>query len=123
MIRLKHKPLVYLCTIYSLHPESLNVAADEASALLGKLLKSGHRVFCPIAHCHRASELENLPTLFDWWMDYDEGWIDKCDEILVAKMPKWEISKGITHEIAYAEKTGKPVNYLDTETLEITDAP
>lgn len=119
MDKIKDKPLLYLCTVYTSHAWGLDEAALEASSLLGKLLKAGHRVFCPIAHCHRASMLEGLPTDFDWWMDYDEGWIDLCDGLLVAKMDNWEQSKGIRHEVRYANAVGKPVQYLDVDTMEI----
>lgn len=112
MIKVKTKPLKYLCTVYTINEGGLEMAYIQAATALGKMLKRGERVFCPIAHCHTAAQLTDIPTNFDWWMDFDEGWIDKCDEVVVLMMPNWKKSKGITHEIKYAKETGKPVKYL-----------
>lgn len=115
---LKSKPLEYLCTVYTSNPLGYEAAYLQAASTLGRLLKKGHRVFCPIAHCHTASAITGIPQEFDWWMDYDEGWIDKCDILTVVMMENWEESRGITHEIEYARGKGMPIRYIDPDTLE-----
>ena len=120
---MKNKPLQYSCSVYSSYPGGLEEAYLHVADLTGQLLLKGERIFSPIAHCHEAAQLNDLPTSFDWWMDYDEGFIDKCDSVLVAMMPLWRESKGITHEIAYAKTMLKTVRYLNVDTMEITNEP
>ena len=117
MNKFKNKPLFYLCTVYSKHPEGLEKAYTDAATLLGTLLRQGVRIFCPITHCHTASTICGLPSEFDWWADFDEGWIDKSDGVIVAKMDNWGQSKGITHEIEYAFETGKGVVFAEVEEI------
>jgi len=118
---MKNKPLNYLCTVYSSHPEGLDEAYLQACRISGTLMKRGEKIFCPIAHGHTQAKLCNLPTEFDWWMDIDETFLDHCDEVIVALMPNWDTSKGITHEIAYAKARGMPIKYLNVETMEFID--
>ena len=94
-----------------------------ACSLLGRLMKEGHRVYSPIAHCHTAEITENLPATHEYWLEIDYAWIDKCDGVVVAQTENWNISKGIGLEIEYAILTGKPVLYLEPYTLEMKDTP
>lgn len=119
--RMKDKPLQYLCTVYSSNLAGLEGANLQAAKIAGELLQKGHRIFCPITHSHIIAKVSKLPTEFAWWMRLDEGFIDACDELLVAMIPHWDTSKGITHEINYARETGKPIKYLNIETMEITN--
>lgn len=117
------KSLQYLCTTYSAHPVGRDEAYLMACRLLGKLMNEGHRVYSPIAHCHTAERIENLPTTHEYWLEIDFAWIDKCDGVTVAQTAGWDKSKGIGLEIEYAIKTGKPVRYLHPETLQFKKAP
>lgn len=85
----------------------------------GQLLLAGHHVLSPIAHTHPIAVRGNLPGNFEWYEAYDYALIDACSELWVVMLDGWRESRGVTHEIAYARKTGKPVRWVWTDTLEI----
>jgi hypothetical protein len=112
--------LVYLATPYSKYPGGIEAAFKDASKLAGRLLRLGVKVYSPIAHTHPIAINGNLdPMDHSIWLPFDKSIMDKADAILVAKMPSWQDSKGIAHEIEVFGNAGKPIYYLDTDTLDV----
>jgi hypothetical protein len=113
--------MIYLASVYSLDATTDSVADrltrqmryNTVMMKAAELLKAGEKVFSPITHCHPMSCTYNMPASFEFWMELDEDYIRHCDKVLVYRMKGWERSKGITHEIAYAESLGIPVEYID----------
>jgi nucleoside 2-deoxyribosyltransferase len=122
---LKQFDLIYLATPYSRYPQSkggIVGAFQDAAALTGRLLQSGLKVYSPIAHTHPIAvhgKLDPYDHLI--WLPFDEAIMAKADALLVAGMDTWQTSFGIAHEIGVFTKAGKPIFYLDPETLETED--
>ena len=112
-------PFYYLASPYSRYPAGLDAAYTDVARLAGRLMALGYHVFSPIAHCHTAGRLEQLPPTHEFWLALDFKFIDRTDALLVAMLPGWDVSDGVTAEIDYARRTGKPVYFLNPETLEI----
>lgn len=113
--------LVYLMTPYSKLPD-LDAAAREAARLaahlVGRLGAAG--VFSPIAHSHAmAPFMARDPRDSAFWCALQLPFIKASSRGVVAMMPGWRESAGITAELAYFQSAGKPVDYLDPETLEL----
>lgn len=106
--------MIYLATPYS-HPdpavmEARFLLAAEVSA---EIMRSGRLLFSPISHTHPIAQFD-LPKGWDFWQRYDHWFLDHCTELwVVASMDGWRESKGVTGEIAYMKKLGKPVWYFD----------
>lgn len=116
------KPLIYLASPYSDNDESvIGKRFADVCLAAGALLKLGHHIFSPIAHCHPIAVMGGIRGDFDWWEQYDHALIDHCDEVWVLMLDGWRSSKGVTKEIAYAIRTGKPVRWVFPETLEVVD--
>lgn len=112
--------LVYLGTPYSKYPGGLEAAFRDAAMLTAKLLRLGIKVYSPIAHTHPIAVYGNLDPLdHSIWLPFDQAIMDKADAMLVAKMAGWNESKGIAHEIGVFGQAGKPVYYLEVDTLEV----
>jgi hypothetical protein len=112
--------LVYLGTPYSKYPAGLEAAFKDAAKLAARLLRLGIRVYSPIAHTHPIAIYGNLDPLdHAIWLPFDEAIMDKASAMVVAKMTGWQESKGIAHEIEAFKKAGKPIYYLDLETMEV----
>lgn len=82
--------------------------------MAGKLMKEGHKIFCPIAHSHPI-EVIGMPGQvndFDFWMKQDLPVLDKAKEVLVYQMSGWEESRGVTREIERARELGIPIRYI-----------
>lgn len=117
--------LVYLASPYSKYPArdgmtGLEVAFRDISKIAAKLLRLGLRVYSPIAHTHPIAVYGNVDALdHSIWLPFDQAIMEKSDAMLVAKMETWQISTGIKHEIDFFTEAGKPIFYLDIETLEV----
>ena len=104
----------YLATTYSSHPNGKQAAFMDAALIAGELVKQGNLVFAPIVHGHPCSVQASIDEDdYEFWMSLDKKYMGRCDALLVAMMPNWQISKGIGIEIAYAKEVDMPVYYLD----------
>ena len=86
-----------------------------ATKAAAELIKQGHIVFSPITMTHPidvvlAGEAATLGS--DFWVSFDEAFMDMCSEIVVLTLEGWERSSGIQREIAYFKAQGKPVRLL-----------
>lgn len=106
--------LYYLATVYSIWNEGLQDAYDRAEEALAKLTMAGYHVYSPIVHNHYLGKYKALKD-FDWLQE-DKYQLDKCDALIVYKMPNWEKSKGISFEIGFMQGQGKSVVSLNYPT-------
>ena len=67
-----------------------------------ELIKNGHIVFSPMSYSQPIVLQYDLSTAIAW-----------CDSVYVYRLAGWQGSTGVQSEIEYAEKTGKPVIYID----------
>ena len=119
---LKNVPLIYLASPYSKYPTGLEMAFRDVSALAGKLLAAGLKVYSPIAHTHPIAIYSNLdPYDHKIWLPFDAAIMGKADVLLVAHMATWDKSFGIAHEIDVFKAAGKPVLHLDPVSLELIE--
>lgn len=111
--------LIYLATPYTNYPRGLDGAFIDASRIAGRLIQDGHAVFSPICHSHPIAKFGGIDAIdHDLWMRIDRVMWDRCDELLVAKLPGWDQSRGIAKEIEHFIACGKPVKYLDVEDIQ-----
>jgi nucleoside 2-deoxyribosyltransferase len=129
------KRIIYLACPYT-HPDSaireqrFQIATKSAAALI----KMGHIVFSPLTMTHPidvvlAGEAATLGS--DYWVNFDEAFMDMCSEMIVLQIDGWDQSSGIRREVQYFTNNNKPVQYLTrrevqelTETARIgTDKP
>jgi len=114
--------LWYLATPYSKYPTGIEQAFKDAAALTGRLLVEGVRAYSPIAHTHPVAIYAGLnPLDHNIWLPFDEAMMAVADGIIVAKMPGWHHSFGINYEVDVFERAGKPVRYLDPESLRVNE--
>ena len=108
------RPLTYLACPYS-HPDrEVRVERFEAANVASAhLMALGKVVFSPISHTHPIAEVADLPKGWDYWKEFDLAYLSCSCEVYVLKLGGWEESKGVTAEIATAEKMKIPVHYLE----------
>lgn len=107
---MQEKKLWYFATPYS-DPSPAVVESRYLQALVleVELIHMGYCLLAPIAMSHQQAQRFGLPGHFEFWKDRDELFIDRCDGVIVADIPGWKESRGVTAEIAYAKAQGKPV--------------
>ena len=108
------KQYFYLATVYTKHPQGLEVAFQEACKVAAKFMKMGIKVFCPIAHSHPIALYGGLSqTEHSFWMEQDRPLMDHACGLLVVRMKGWEQSEGIRQEIETFKKAGKTIIFTD----------
>jgi hypothetical protein len=79
------------------------------------LISAGRIVFSPLTMTHPIDLLlaEHDSTLgSDYWVKFDEAFMDFCSEIAVLMLDGWEQSSGIARELRYFRDKGRPVHWL-----------
>lgn len=109
-----NEPFWYLATVYSRHPDGIDAAFADACRITAGFIRAGVRVYSPIAHTHPIAVHGGLDPLdHSIWLPADQPFMDHACGLIVCRMPGWEDSKGIAHEIAAFRAAGKPVVYFD----------
>ncbi len=104
--------MMYVGTPYSLYEDGLENAFVEAAKVTAELLRRGIPVFSPITHSHPIARYGNIDPLdHKIWLALDEHMMRAADALLVIKMPGWEESYGIKHEVAFFEAAHKMIYY------------
>ena len=107
--------LIYLATPYSKFLGGREQAYHLACKMTMELMDKGMFVFSPIAHSHSIEEEARTIRDGDWWLAQDFEILKRCDELVVYKLPGWDQSYGVKHEIAFANSCGIPISYMDME--------
>lgn len=114
--------LCYLATPYSRYPGGIEAAHVAACEVAAKLIQRGYKVYSPIAHTHPIAMHGGIDPLdHNIWLPFDAAMMDAADCCIVAMLQTWEQSYGIGEEIKAFRKAGKPVVYLDTETMQFSE--
>jgi len=106
------RTLIYLASPYS-HPKPSkeNKRFRDAARFIGTAFEKELFIYSPIVHCHPPAVLCALDGTFDFWQDYNERMIEKSDVLWVLTLMGWKSSKGVQHEIAFAQTNATPVHY------------
>ncbi|MCA9056386.1 MAG: DUF1937 family protein [Planctomycetaceae bacterium] len=104
--------MIYLASPYS-HPDQTvcELRFHANVRIAAELIRQGHVVFSPIVHGHPLTK-QQLSIEWSFWRRIDLTFLEACSELVVLTLPGWEQSVGVTEEIAVAEASGKPVQYL-----------
>jgi len=51
----------------------------------------------------------------DYWVNFDEAFMDACSEMIILTIEGWQESDGIGREIEHFQRQGKPVGFIDPE--------
>lgn len=106
----------YLATPYSKYPHGIEAAFHLACKNTALLIRSGIRVYSPIAHTHPVAIHGGLDPLdHTIWIPADLPFMKNAMGLIVLMAESWEISKGIKIEIDEFEQTGKPVLYMEPD--------
>ena len=117
---LKGIGLLYVGTPYSKYAAGIDAAFQDAAKVAAKLLRAGLKVYSPIAHTHPVALYGEIDPLdLSVWLPFDATMMAKSNALVVAMMQGWEASSGIRHEMEEFVLAGKPVFFLNVETLEV----
>jgi hypothetical protein len=104
----------YLGTPYSRYPKGLEWGLIDASRIAAKLVEHRIPVFSPIAHTHPVAIYGMLdPRDMNTWLWLDTPMMRAAHGLIVAQLPGWHDSVGLTHEITEFKLMEKPIHYLN----------
>jgi nucleoside 2-deoxyribosyltransferase len=110
-----------LSSPYSFYELGHDKAAEHAAEIVADLVEMGVHTFSPIVHGHPLSKIGKLDAMdLNIWYPFNETIMARCDVLIVAHLPGWETSKGITHEVAFFTAMRKPIFDLEPTTLSMS---
>ncbi len=116
--------MVYLASPYSDPCPAVRVKRyEQAMDAAWRLAQDGVAVYSPIVHWHNPGLRHGAPHDFNFWKVQDEGMIEAAHELWALMIPGWRESHGMRAEVTLAARQGKPIWYLDPETLTVTKEP
>ena len=105
--------MIYLASPYTGTEEEMQERYEAAVRCCAWLMAQGFNVYSPIVHSHPIAQVMNNQKNGEFWLEKDGPYIEMCERIAVLRLPGWEKSKGIAHEIDAFDKQGKFVGYID----------
>ena len=93
-----------------IHQEERYQKAIDATAYL---MKKGLAVYSPIVATHPVAVKHELPLGSEYWMQFDEIILSKCDEMYVLMIDGWKDSPGVQREIEIAKKMKIHISYFE----------
>lgn len=121
--RLSKKGLIYLGQPYSSNSdEVMNWRYEKSCEFAAMFHESGLNWFSPISMSHRASEYLTDEVKKDWkaWEKLDLYYASLSSCLVICALNNWRESTGLTAEIEYFERAGKPIFYLNPDNNKIS---
>jgi len=110
--------MIYLASPYTDDDKGVEHARFEAVCeYAAAMMLSGLHVFSPIAHGHSLAAYGPLPTDFEFWEDYCNSSIARCDVLAVLRLPGWGDSRGVSQEMKWAKTLKMPIRMLNPDLL------
>lgn len=104
---------LYLAQPYSGTADQREERYRAALLASARLMLDGKVVYSPIAHSHMIEKLAMCVELSHaFWMRQCIAMLDGADELVVLKLDGWESSRGVTQEIAHAQRRGIPISFI-----------
>ena len=114
--------LWYLASPYTKYPEGIDAAFNEVCRVAGEMIKRGFLIYSPIAHTHPIALSADMDPLdYRIWQACDAPMVRACDGLFVVKMPTWDSSKGVSHEIDQFAAARKVIRFLTWPDLKIEE--
>jgi Domain of unknown function (DUF1937) len=111
--------IIYLAAPYTHSDLAVREARfEQVTRVAANLIAQGKIVFSPLTMTHPIDRIlaDRDTTLgSDYWVDFDEAFMEMCAQIFVLKLDGWQVSSGVRREIQYFERAGKSVTYLEPD--------
>lgn len=111
--------ITYLACPYT-HPDLAvrNARFDISARAAAYLISRGKIVYSPITMTHPIDRhlADGEGTLgSDFWVDFDEAFMEHCSEMIILKIEGWEGSSGITREVEFFRTMGRPISAIEPD--------
>jgi hypothetical protein len=106
--------LIYLASPYSHQEEEVREMNYKiVSKIAADMVYEGNVVLSPISYGHNLLNFCNMPSDWEFWYNFCVTFLLKCDELIVVKMPGWDISRGVLEEIEIAKNHNIKISFIE----------
>lgn len=104
--------MMYLAAPYSdPDPERVARRMERVTLIDGILLLKGLVTVSPLAKHYGLAQTQ-LPSDWEFWKQYSETLLARCDVLGVITMDGWDTSSGVQGEIAFARENNIPIVFF-----------
>lgn len=96
-------------------PEVIENNYRLVSQYVAELCRQGYVALSVITYGHTILKFADMPNDWEFWSDFCLSLLAKADELIVYKMPGWDVSRGVAGEIAFAQEHNIPIRYREYE--------
>lgn len=106
--------LVYVSAPYSDVPDKHKLMQTVAQAC-GKYMLAypGHYAVSGLIHHYALTEVDGFGSDYEFWKNWCETFLAKCEKLVVLTVPGWSTSTGVAAEIQLAKKLNLPIEFID----------
>jgi hypothetical protein len=114
----------YVASPYTKYPGGIDIAHVDICRITAELIKRGVPVYSPIVHTHPIARFGDIdPLSHEIWLAADAPLMDSAFALIVVKMTGWGVSYGVSEEMKRFAAAGKPIWFLDPETMLVSEEP
>lgn len=108
--------IVYVAAPYSNVADKEQLMKDIAKFCGQYMLDNpGEYTITGLVHHYAVNQVDGLGTDWNFWKDFCEMFLKRCDKLAVLRIPGWDWSRGVQTEIEIAHANNIPVFYFDVE--------
>ncbi len=108
--------IVYLaCPYTDADPKVRLSRFQKATEAAAHLIEQGRIVFSPITMTHPIDLVladENATLGSDYWVSFDEAFMEFCSEMVILKIDGWDSSRGVKREMEFFKRHNRPISYM-----------
>lgn len=109
---------IYLASPYSDDdPLTIHERYTSAQDALAWLTKMKVWTYSPIVHFHHMALAHNFPKDANFWSDCNLAMLEKAYGLYILTLPRWQESKGVRQEMAWAKKLDMPITLLTQQAM------
>jgi hypothetical protein len=106
--------IIYFASPYSdKNQDVVNQRVELTTKTVAKLVAEGNVVISPIVYGHTLLKYHDMPSDWEFWKNFCQSFLLKCEEMIVFKIDGWDKSSGVNGEIEIAQKMGIKITYLE----------
>lgn len=95
---------------------------NAVTELARQLIEQGNFVYSPLTMTHPIDVRMKHDPGSDYWVDFDEAFMQHCSSMIVLMLPGWDESSGLKREIAYFKARELPIEFIKPEDVGISQS-
>jgi len=104
--------MIYLAAPYTdPNPEVCEQRMALFAIADARLIAKGYYTVSPLAK-HWLTQYTTMDTTWQYWKEYAQQLMSKCDELFVVTLDGWDTSTGVQEEIEMAKKFNIPISFV-----------